>query len=61
MLWIQGLVFGFRVQGLVLLFRVQGLVVGVRCAQNAETRSVVVTEAGSYLRLIDSCITQLQA
>jgi len=27
----------------------------------AENRGVVVTEAGSYLRLIDSCITQLKA
>ena len=27
----------------------------------AENRSVVVTEEGSYLRLIDSCITQLKA
>ena len=28
---------------------------------NPENRGVVVTEAGSYLRLIDSCITQLKA
>ena len=27
----------------------------------AKNRSVVVTEAGSYLGLIDSCITQLEA
>ena len=27
----------------------------------AENRGVVVTEAGSYLRLMDSCITQLKA
>ena len=27
----------------------------------ADNRGVVVTEAGSYLRLIDSCITQLKA
>ena len=27
----------------------------------AESRGVVVTEAGLYLRLIDSCITQLKA
>ena len=27
----------------------------------AENRGVVVTEAGSYLRLIDFCITQLKA
>ena len=27
----------------------------------AENRGVVVTEAGSYFRLIDSCITQLKA
>jgi len=27
----------------------------------AENRGVVVTEAGSYLRLIDSCICQLEA
>ena len=26
-----------------------------------QVRGVVVTEAGSYLRLIDSCITQLEA
>ena len=26
-----------------------------------ENRGVVVTEAGSYLRLTDSCITQLKA
>ena len=26
-----------------------------------ENRGVVVTEAGSYLRLIDSCVTQLKA
>ena len=27
----------------------------------AQTRGVLVTEAGSYLRLIDSCITHLEA
>jgi len=32
-----------------------------RFPAKAENRGVVVTEAGSYLRLIDSCMTQLQA
>ena len=32
-----------------------------RFPAKAENRGVVVTEAGSYLRLIDSCITQLKA
>ena len=30
-------------------------------AAKAENRGVVATEAGSYLRLIDCCITQLKA
>jgi len=32
-----------------------------RISANPENRCVVVTEAGSYLRLIDFCITQLKA
>ena len=32
-----------------------------RFSAKAENRVVVVTEAGSYLRLIDSCVTQLKA
>jgi len=32
-----------------------------RFSAKAENRGVVVTEAGSYSRLIDSCITQLKA
>jgi len=32
-----------------------------RLSAKAENRGVVVTEAGSYLRRIDSCITQLKA
>ena len=42
----------------------RGLVRGERQSRfsvRAENRGVVVTEAGSYLRRTDSCITQLQA
>jgi len=32
-----------------------------RFPAKAENRGVVVTGAGSYLRLVDSCVTQLKA
>jgi hypothetical protein len=38
-----------------------GLVTCLRLSVKAENRGVVVAEAGSYLRLIDSCVTQLKA
>ena len=39
----------------------QQRLVFLRFSVKAENRGVVVTEAGSYLRLIDPCITQLEA
>ena len=32
-----------------------------RFSEKADNRGLVVTEAGSYLRLVDSCITELKA
>ena len=52
---------GFRVQG----FKVSGSVFrkgeGFRIRGNHFTEICCGTEAGSYLRLIDSCVTQLKA
>ena len=33
----------------------------VECGRGGMNQGVVVTEAGSYVRLMDSCITQLEA
>jgi len=37
------------------------IIPGLVCGGGVANRGVVVTEAGSYLRLIHSCITQLKA